>query len=438
MPYSTATDRHSAVPLARALIAAGAQPGRVLAVQLESAQDLAEYRAAAQHLGCPFLPLAPHLGKSDKDALVASTNPALIVDRGAKVDAADSKPIAPHQWSADEVRLIVSTSGSEGTPKGVMLSHGALQLGARAACAHLDFGSNDLWCCCLPLFHIGGLAILERAEAAGGKVLLHDGFDADRVWRDIREQRVSHLSLVPVMLDRLLEVAHAPVQPSLRCVLVGGGPLTPEAMRRALDAGWPLCVSYGLTEAGSQVATLCDPSSDWQAGQVGRPLPHLEVCVDAGADGSGPLLLSGPGLMTGYANPRLPPGDGLHDGRFRSGDLGRIDPDGNLTILGRHDDILVTGGENVHPAGVEAVLKPHPPVDDAGIGALRDPNWGQMLVAVITGDIDGDTLLEWTRHRLPSHQRPRRTITAPTLPRSPLGKLDRRALQALIDASAAK
>ena len=191
-----------------------------------------------------------------------------------------------------------------------------------------------------------------------------------------------------------------------------------------------------MSETGSQVATLCDLPQGWAPGQVGSPLPGFEVEV-VGEDGLptsgiGRIRIRGAAVMAGYANPQREMGQGLVQGWFSSGDLGRIDAQGNLTVLGRHDDMLVSGGTNVHPQQVEEVLKRCPGVADAALTSVVDDIWGDLLVAAVVAEADDEALEKWCRNELTGAMRPRRFIRLPALPRNALGKLDRQALRDLV------
>jgi O-succinylbenzoic acid--CoA ligase len=358
----------------------------------------------------------------------------------------------------DDIQLIVATSGSEGEAKGVMLTGRNLAVAALASRARLGLEAGDRWLACLPLHHIGGIAILHRCAQAGAAVMLMDRFDADAVARALHDEDISHVSLAPAMLARLIESKATPPA-TLKRALIGGGRLSQAIEDQARARGWPLCVSYGLSEAGSQVATRCKASSE---GDVGLPLPGMEVDIDPA---SGRIRLRGEAVMAGYANSRRERGLGLSsrspgrpkidlappglarpcgraggtptpDGGFESGDLGRLDEAGRLWMLGRADDMLVTGGVNVHPLEVEARLAECPGVTEAAISARPDPVWGDLLVAVVAGEIAPDALHAWCRAHLPGPMRPRVLVSVERLPRTALGKLDRRALRTLAVQSA--
>ena len=386
----------------------------VLALQAEAMAEVALSAHAASRLGRPFFPLNPALSPQQREVLLPTA--------GGSV--------------ADDIELFIATSGTQGEPKAVMLSGANLQAGVLASRSRLPLEAGDTWLACLPLYHIGGMAILYRCAEAGAAVVLHEGFDPQRVWNDLEKYRVTHISLVPAMLARLLDMGRASPPPALRVALIGGGPLSAALAERARVAGWPVCASYGMSETGSQVATQCDLPKGWTPSQVGSPLPGFEVeVVDEDgrpSPGIGRIRIRGAAVMAGYANPQQQTGLGLDQGWFTSGDLGSIDVQGNLTVLGRHDDMLVSGGTNIHPQQVEEVLKRCPNVADAALTSVVDDIWGDLLVAAMVAEADDEALEKWCRNELTGAMRPRRFIRLPALPRNALGKLDRQALRDLV------
>jgi len=356
-----------------------------------------------------------------------------VADARARADALFERAASAEQ---QQPALVIATSGSEGTPKAVMLSADNLAAAARAANRRLPLGAGDAWLCCLPLQHIGGMSIVHRCVHAGALISLHERFDASAVWREIAAGGISHVSLTPAMLARLLEVADAAPPASLRHALIGGAALSRPLFQRARAAGWPLRPSWGMSESAAQAATRVEAIDDWQEGEAGTLLDDLECRVEAG----GRLALRGPQIMLGYLNPDLEPGIGLNDGWFVSSDLGRIEPGEsgersavatNIVVLGRADDMLVSGGVNVHPLEVEARLAACPGVDDVAITALPDPVWGDLIVALFVGQADTGLVLDFSRQHLASAQRPRRVLRVARLPRNAMDKIDRKALRAL-------
>jgi len=318
--------------------------------------------------------------------------------------------------------LIISTSGSEGQPRAVLLGTAQLDAAAAAANAALDLRAGDLWLACLPLYHIGGQSILWRCARAGAGVLLHEGFAIDELANDLLTWPVTHVSLVPAMLARLLDHGIAPPS-TLRAVLIGGAALSRPLYERASAAGWPLFVSYGMSETAAMAAVFQPADSVWHEGLVGRALPGHEFRIgDAGR-----IRLRGPQVMIGYLGGGGPDADGW----LITGDLGEIDAGGRLTVLGRADDMLISGGRNVHPQEIESCLAGCPGVVDIAVTGLPDPVWGDLIVALVVGPADDAALLAHARQHLPSAALPRRIRRLDRLPRNAAGKLERGALRRL-------
>lgn len=326
--------------------------------------------------------------------------------------------------SHPRLALIVATSGSEGAPKGVKLPWRAVAAAARLGARSGRLGPGDVWLACLPLHHIGGLMIPYRCWRAGAAALIHDGFDAVAILRDLHERQVSHVSLVPAMLARLVDSDERPPA-TLRYALVGGAALPPELFRRAVDLGWPVCPTYGMSETCSSVAVWPRPGkAEWTAGAVGQPLPGVRM--EAGET----LRIASPARMAGYLG-------GAPCGRWiETRDLGRIDASGGVHVLGRADDMLVSAGVKVHPLEVEERLAACPGVREAGVAGLGDPMWGQLIAAAYEGEAEAVQVEMWCRENLAGSRRPRLFRRVPSLPRTASGKLDRRALATLLEDAA--
>ncbi len=436
--------QHRLGTLAARCRAAGLIGGRTLAVQSADNRQLAWGALLAMYAGCPFLPLSP---AQEAAPLLAAAGGArwFAADAGAAagpapwpldwLDApADEAPAAAAPLPAAAVQLYVASSGSGGAPRLVKHTGAGLAAAVGASRRRTGLGPGDLWLGCLPLAHIGGLAILLRCLHAGATLRLLERFDAGRVHDELYARPVTHLSLVPAMLARLLEQDDAPPPATLRCVLVGGGPLSAAVAEPALARGWPLCPVYGMTETASHV-TFCNARRDgWSEGDVGVALDgcHIDV-VDAQGrpvQGEGLIRIRGPMLMAGYAGD-AGPGDGLRDGAFVSRDIGRLDADGRLHLAGRADHLIVSGGVNLDPERLEARLAACPGVDAVAVTGIADPEWGQRVAALLSGPVEPDAFLAWCREHIDSAQRPRLVFKTEHLPATALGKPDRPAIARL-------
>jgi O-succinylbenzoic acid--CoA ligase len=275
-----------------------------------------------------------------------------------------------------------------------------------------------VWLDCLPLVHIGGLSILLRCACAGASLVLREGFDAPGVMDDLHNHQVSHISLVPAMLAQLLELAKQPPQ-SLQVVLVGGAPLEPSLANKALAAGWPVWVTYGMTETASMLAARKLGTEDDNPRQVGSPLPGFELrIVDD--------VIEVRGAAVHYSGNR-PAGQW-----FSTGDRGQLDRAGRLTLMGRTDSMLLSGGEKVYPELVEQLLEKCSGIEEVAVTGQADPVWGERVVAVYRGDIDAAALAQFCRAGIKGAMRPRAFVKVESLPRTMNGKLDRAALKVLV------
>jgi O-succinylbenzoic acid--CoA ligase len=304
-----------------------------------------------------------------------------------------------------------------------MLTQGNVLASCTRVNTRVGLVPGDLWLCCLPQHHIGGLAIAYRCALAGAAVLLHQGFDAAAVAADLVRLPVTHISLVPPMLARLLELGIRP-PPSLRVTLVGGQALNATLARRALEARWPLRVTYGMTETCSQVATSDVLRQVPAQGVVGTPLPGLTLGCPSCSQAPRTLRIRGDLVMAGYANPSRTPGMGLDGGWLTTADLACRTPAGELRVLGRADEALVIGGEQVVPTRVADQLMEAPGVEAAVVVGLPDPVWGHRLVAVYVGATGPAELADWCREQLPNPERPRGLRRLDSLPLLPSGKYD--------------
>ncbi len=419
----------------------GVEAGGVAAVLSTSSFTLSLILCAALHMGVTIFPIDPLMGSKRRNRLLSDSGCSLVIadveldglPGGVKQISVDSSAatdmVLEPSGARGDVQLIVTTSGSEGDPKGVMLSGANIAASVAASRDRLGLNSDDLWLNCLPMYHIGGIMILYRCLDAGAGMLLHSGFDAQGVWLDLQRHKVTHISLVPAMLARLLDVAEdSPPPDSLRVALIGGGHLSPELATRAHKAGWSLCVSYGMSESCSQCATDCSEQAGLVSGSVGLPLDSFEIALSE----QGRVLLRGPAVMLGYVNPDRSPGQGLlQGGWFEAGDLGEIDASGRLLVLGRADDVLISGGRNIHPIEIENLVVDCPGVDEVAVVACPDQTWGDLLVAIYAGGASQEEVVAWCRANIVSPLRPREFIQVKELPRNHMGKLERKSLKAM-------
>ena len=308
-----------------------------------------------------------------------------------------------------DIATLMFTSGTTAGPKPVALSYDNWLWNAIGSALALGLDSRESWLCPMPLAHVGGLSIALRSAIYATTVVLHDRFDTDRALAALMDgdARVTLVSLVPTMLARLLD-AGLREPPTLRRVLLGGGPIARALLERAAGAGVPVSPSFGMTETCSQVAT------------DGFALVGSELRI---AD-DGELLVRGRAVASGALS---------DDGWLHTGDLGELDDSGRLTIVGRRSDTIVSGGENVAPAEVEAVLLEHPALADAAVLGRADPEWGEAVIAQIVlrggATADADDLRSHCADRLAPFKVPKHFEVVAQVPRGVTGKLLRRELR---------
>jgi O-succinylbenzoic acid--CoA ligase len=349
---------------------------------------------------------------------------------------------APTRDSIDPaaVHSIIYTSGTTGHPKGAMITHGNLFWSAFGSLVQLGLDPADRWLAVLPLCHVGGLSILVRGVINGTTSVIHESFDPARANRAVDEEGVTIVSLVATMLQRMLdERGDRPYPSTLRCILLGGGPVPDDLVERGLRLGLPIAQTYGLTETASQAVTLRLPEIPLKPGSAGRPLLPTEVRIER-EDGSlceageaGEIAVRGPTVSPGYFRRPAESERTLRDGWLHTGDAGYLDGDGYLYVLDRRDDVIISGGENVYPAEVESVLGSHPAVREAGVFALPDAAWGQMVAAAVClrsgAEASVDDLQSFCRERIAGYKVPKAIHFIEELPRTASGKLLRRELR---------
>ncbi|MCI0543480.1 MAG: AMP-binding protein [Actinobacteria bacterium] len=310
-----------------------------------------------------------------------------------------------------DARLVVFTSGSTGSPKGARFTLANLSAAAAASKSHLGHGPEDVWLLALPLHHVGGLSILVRSAYAGGAVYLTDGFDPSVV-AGLLKGEVSVASLVSTMLVRVLEVDPGPYR-GLRAVLIGGGPIPDGLLERAFAAEIPVLPSYGMTETFGQVATLRSGSPP---ARRAHPLPGVELRIEP----DGRIAVSGSQVSAGYIGQ-----PDREDRWLVTNDLGIIDEEGAVVVIGRADDVVVTGGVNVDPSLAEEVLSRHPGAGDLVVIGGPHPLWGEALVCLYTGQAEASDLETYARARLSGEMVPKVWLGVREIPRTGLGKPDR-------------
>ena len=402
--------------VARRLAAHGVRRGSTAALTMHGRREQVVLAHALMKVGATLLPLSPRLTAAERAAIVAAEEPIVDLDDPGLLTQTEADMPLLGEHDMDDVCARVLTSGSTGAPRPVGLTYGNFLWNAVGSGFNIGVDPADRWLCCVPLSHTAGLGIVMRSVIYGTAAVIHDGFDIDRVAASLEEDGITLVSLVTTMLTRLLDAGADLSGP--RAILVGGGPVPQEPLEEAIARGATVVQTYGLTETCSQVTTLAPADSRRKLGSAGRPLltTHLRIAPD------GEILIQGPTVAPGRAD---------EGGWLHTGDLGEIDDEGFLYVRDRMDDLIVSGGENVVPAEVEAVLLRHPAVAEAAVVGREDPEWQQAVTAVVVLEGGAEATPEELRRHcaesLAGFKVPKRVELVEALPRTSSGKVMRRA-----------
>jgi O-succinylbenzoic acid--CoA ligase len=390
---------------ATALAGRGARPGERVAIALGAGEDFVVALHACLLLGAPAVPVDLRLPDPPTGGA------AIVIDEPLTLDGEPLAGTPRHDLEAPAI--VVHTSGTTAAPRPIELTFGNWLWSALGSGVALGARPDDRWLCTLPLSHVGGLSILVRSAIYASTAIVHERWDTQRAVAEIAGG-ATLVSVVPTTLRRLLDDGDLHNAPALRCALLGGAPCPPDLLRQAAEAGVPVAQTYGLTEACSQVTTAAPGDLRPDAGP---PLFCTTVTIGA----AGEILVDG-----------LTVAGGGHT-TLRTGDLGALDDEGRLTVTGRLADTIVTGGENVAPTAVEAVLLEHPAVADAAVHGRADERWGEAVVASIVlrpgAQLDEPALRAHCAATLAPYAVPKTFTVVGALPRTPSGKLLRRELR---------
>jgi O-succinylbenzoic acid--CoA ligase len=400
------------------LAARGVTRGARVAIALPAGLDFAQALHACLLLGAVAVPVDLRLSAEERAQTAAGSAVVVSEPLGEGPAPASASESSTHELDATAV--IIHTSGTTSAPRPVELTYGNLLWSALGSAVALGLDPGERWLCALPLSHVGGLSILLRSAIYATTAVVHERFEEDRVLHALQTQEVTLTSLVATTLARLLD-AGLEHPPALRSALTGGGPVPAALVQRARSAGVPVSLTYGLTESCSQATTTPVAEDDDAPLSAGPPL----FCTRVRIAGDGEILIKGPTVA-----PAAPAADGwLH-----TGDLGELDERGRLLVTGRKADTIISGGENVAPAEVEAVLEAHPQVLEAAVIGRSDPRWGESVTAIVVARGEETVEVEELRAHCASALAPYKVpkhivLSGEPLPRTRSGKLLRRELQ---------
>jgi malonyl-CoA/methylmalonyl-CoA synthetase len=435
---------------AAALAGHGVGPGDRVLWSCSATLDSIVGLVGALRLGAVVVPVNPSATRSELLYVANDTGPAAsLMDRpearewlkardpgAAALSPADlpgsggPSPQLDAASPADDA-LIVYTSGTTGEPKGAVHTHGSLLAGVQALRLAWDWRADDHLVLALPLFHVHGLcAGLFGTLAAGAAATVLPRFTPDAV-ADAAAEATLFFG-VPTMYHRLAESGRAAELSPLRLCVAGSAPLPADLWRRFQhEFGVSVLERYGMSET---LLTLSNPVvGERRPGSVGLPLPGVEAMVaDPDAHGVGELMVRGPSLCRGYWHRPEASAASWQDGWFATGDLASVADDGYFSIRGRRTELIITGGHNVYPAEIEAVLSRHPSVGEIAVAGLPSVEWGESVIAFVVGAggaPDIGALVRLAEQELTSYKRPREFRVVDSLPRNAMGKVIRRELR---------
>ncbi|MEU1187170.1 AMP-binding protein [Streptomyces sp. NPDC005859] len=443
---------------ARHLQDLGIGPGDVVALKLTNRVEFVLLLFAAWRLGATVTPVNPSMTDVEVARQLKDSGARLLVSEDGEAAGADGTAVLAvgelHGDTAAEpdeapladpsaLALLIYTSGTTGVPKGVMLDHANIDAMADMGRRALEVGPADRCLMILPLFHVNGIVVSTLIPLlAGASVAIADRFTPDTFFDVVERERPTFFSAVPTIYTMLAALPDQvrPDTSSLRFGVCGAAPASAELLTRfEARYGFPLVEGYGLSE-GTCASTINPVAGPRRAGTVGLPFPGQEIRI-VDADGSevppgvdGEVVVRGPNVMRGYLGRPEETAKVLVDGRLHTGDVGRLDADGYLTLVGRSKDMIIRGGENIYPKEIEDVLVGDPSVLEAAVIGVPDGKWGEVVVAYVQprpgSSVDPSALESLCARSLTGYKRPTAFFVVEAIAKNAVGKIDKVSLRA--------
>lgn len=454
LTYGQFTARVDAV--AAQLHTRGVRAGDVIAVMLPNRVELLIAVMAAWRLRASVTPINPAFNADEAEYQIDDSRAALIVNEGPDAPSCGRATLhvddlahdlgenlsLPAEPAGSDIALVIYTSGSTGRPKGVELTHSNLHYMATAFRDHMRLTAADHCLLILPLFHVNAILVSFLAPLlAGAQLSITGKFSPTRFFGDVRRLRPTYFSAVPTIYSLLVTRASEEDADlsSLRFAICGAAPISRELLVRVeASLGLTVIEGYGLTEGtcGTALNPLDGPR---RLGTVGPALPGQQIAI-AGPDGRrlpageiGEVLVSGPNVMRGYLGRREETDRTVVDGWLHTGDVGKLDDDGYLTLVDRIKDLIIRGGENLSPKEIENAFTSHPAVLECAVIGVPDDVYGETPHAYVVTypgqTVSGDDLLAHAATRLAKIKVPSEVFVVDELPKNPVGKIDKPALR---------
>jgi O-succinylbenzoic acid--CoA ligase len=432
----------------------GIAPGDIVAVLANNSISYAILFFAGFRLGFTLMPLNIRLTESDwrnqldkaeckllvygdrfKNTAASLSDKTISIDKFGPSDPTFGID-TDSEMELDRDALIIFSSGSAGDSHGVVLSWSNLYYSSKGIESILLYEANDCWLAVLPFFHIGGISILFRAALAWCGAYILDRFNSDAVIKVIAGNRIHYLSVVPTMLSDLIQKDRQSNLGKLKAIIVGGAPFDESLRREVINRQLPVLTTFGMTETSSMVTLLPPGYPSEKLATAGKILPHRELIITnknnqpVASGENGRIMVSGEVLFSRY----LDGGQGTinPEGWFDTGDMGHFDIDGYLTVTGRDDNIIISGGENIDLNQIENAIGTIDGITNAAIMARLDKKWGARPVAFVEvsdSKLSEDSIAEKLRGILPSIMVPDRIMIVVSIPLTGSGKYDRQALR---------
>ncbi|MFS0822303.1 o-succinylbenzoate--CoA ligase [Bacillus sp. 1P02SD] len=444
---------------ANQLTFAGIQKGDVVSILMKNTVEMVEVIHALKYIGAVTVLLNNKLTSNELGFQVSDSGTKMILTEDAlieKVNEIDIEKVLVKElqelpekechiqeyFSLDQADTIMYTSGTTGRPKGVIHTYGNHWWSAVGSSLNLGLHQDDCWLLAVPMFHISGLSILYRSVIYGIPAVIHEGFDPKKANGAIMNQGVTIMSIVSVMLSRMLaELGDEKYPDSFRCMLLGGGPAPKLLLENCIAHNIPVFQTYGMTETASQVVTLAPEYSISKLGSAGKPLFPVQIKIEkegnpANPNEVGEIVVKGPNVTKGYLNRIDATKTSIVDGWLYTGDIGYLDEEGFLFVMDRRSDLIISGGENIYPAELEAVLLAHPNILEAGVTGVEDAKWGQVPAAFVKKEegsrITEAEIIAFCYEKLARFKVPKSIYFVDRLPRNASNKLLRRKLIELL------
>ncbi len=341
------------------------------------------------------------------------------------------------EYDPNSIALLMYTSGTTGEPKCVQLTFNNLYTSAKSSDSFIQHNKSDLWLASLPFYHIGGFSIITRTFISGCCMAIPNSLNEDDLYSSMLIYNPTLLSLVPTMLKRLIGKNFTPWE-NLRIIFVGGGPANTNLIKKSLEKSWPISAVYGSTETASMVTVSSTENLEANGLSAGISLEGVEISIvnNESNNNINQIVVSSKSVAHSYFNLPLCENSLLKNGRYFSNDIGRIDSSGNLHIVGRKDDIIISGGENISLTEIENLVNEESGITGCIVLGVVDEKWGQSYVMITESNEDNveEILQQFLTKRLAKFKQPKNIFRLKKIPRNEMGKIQKNKIKELFNA----